>query len=234
MSTSLLRGLRALEMLAEEALGVSEVARRLGVDKAGVSRVLSQLHDEGWVLRTGARYVLGERALGLASNDTIALRNRAIRVTRALHEHTGLTAVIIRLAGEGAHPVAVAGPTDFFDPAAPYENLWSTAGGIALLAQLPDHDLDRRLATHPWPRPVSQTAPADAAAVRSLVRSVRAGVPVHERSWSIRDAACIAVPWPVVEPAPPHAVALVGALDRMDRNLASLRTALQAAATTTD
>ncbi|GAA1546488.1 helix-turn-helix domain-containing protein [Nocardioides humi] len=226
MTTSLLRGLRALEMLGGEALGVSEIARRLGVDKAGVSRMLGQLHAEGWVLRTGARYVLGERALAMVTADPAEVRRRAARVAARLHERTGLTSVVVRLAGEGGQPVAVAGPTGFLDPEGPYEHLWCTAGGIALLAQLPDAELDRRLAVTPWPQP-SADAPADADAVRALIRAVRAGAPAEERSWTLPGAGCIALPWPVVEPAPPYAVLALGPAADIDRDADAVRQALR-------
>ncbi|MDQ6524851.1 helix-turn-helix domain-containing protein [Nocardioides sp. LHD-245] len=226
MTTSLLRGLRALELLGGEALGVSEIARRLGVDKAGVSRMLGQLHAEGWVLRTGARYVLGERAVTMVATDPAGVRRRAGRVAARLHERTGLTAVVVRLAGDGARPVAVAGPADFLDPEAPYEHLWLTAGGIALLAQLPDPELDRRLDVTPWPRP-SPAAPRDAAAVRDLVRTVRAGAPAEERSWTVEGAGCIALPWPVVEPGPPYAVLALGPVADVDRDADATRQALR-------
>ncbi|WGY01735.1 helix-turn-helix domain-containing protein [Nocardioides sp. QY071] len=226
MSTSLLRGLRALEMLGTEALGVSEIARRLGVDKAGVSRMLGQLHAEGWVLRTGARYVLGERALTMATTDPAGVRRRATRVAAQLHERTGLTAVVLRLSGDGSQPVAVAGPTDFLEPDEPFEHLWSTAGGVALLAQLPDPELERRLAVSPWPRP-SAAAPRDAADVRRLVRAVRSGSAAEERSWTIAGVSCVALPWPLLEPAPPYAVLAVGPTDDLERDPDAVRQAVR-------
>jgi len=143
-----------------------------------------------------------------------------------LHQETGLTAVVLRLAGDGARPVAVAGPADFLDPEAPYEHLWSTAGGIALLAQLPDAELDRRLDVSPWPRP-SPAAPRDAAAVRALVRSVRAGAPAEERSWTIEGAGCVALPWPLVEPGPPYAVLVIGPVERIEESAHDVRQALR-------
>ncbi|MBM0126221.1 helix-turn-helix domain-containing protein [Pimelobacter simplex] len=226
MTSSLLRGLRALELLGSEALGVSELARRLGVDKAGVSRMLRQLHTDGWVLRTGSRYVLGERALTMATTDPAGVRRRAARVAAELHERTGLTAVVLRLAGDGSQPVAVAGPTDFLEPDEPFEHLWSTAGGVALLAQLPDADLDRRLAVSPWPRP-SGAAPRDVAAVRRLVRSVRAGAVAEERSWTIAGVGCVALPWPLLEPAPPYSVLAVGRAEDLDRDAEAVRQAVR-------
>lgn len=222
MTTSLLRGLRALEMLGDEALGVSEIARRLGVDKAGVSRMLGQLHADGWVLRTGSRYVLAERAIGLAPGDGPDVRRRAGRLAEAIHDRTGLAAVVLRLAGEGAQPVAVRGPQEFLDDDEPFDHLWATAGGIALLAQLPDPELSSRLAAGHWPSH-PPPAPQDPEAVLSLVRSVRAGAPAEERSWTIDGAGCLALPWPVLSPAPPHAALAVGPVALLDADTDALR-----------
>jgi DNA-binding IclR family transcriptional regulator len=226
VTTSLLRGLRALEILGTEALGVSEVARRLGVDKAGVSRMLTQLHAEGWLLRTGSRYVLGERALGMSGTDLSEVRRRAGRLVAELHERTALTAVVVRLAGDGAQPVAVRGTADFLEPEAPYDHLWVTAGGLALLAQLPDAELERRMDVDPWPT-ASPAAPGDAAAVRSVVRRIRGGAPAEERSWTIAGAGCIALPWPIPQPGPPHAALVVGAATLVERDAVELRRALR-------
>ncbi len=227
MSTSLLRGLSTLEMLATEALGVSEIARRLDVDKAGVSRVLNQLHAEGWVLRTGARYVLGPRALGLAAVDQPDVRRRATRLTEEVHGLTGLTAIVLRLAGDGAQPVALAGSPPHLEREEPYAHLWATAGGIALLAQLPDPEVERRLAVDPWPR--SPAALADASAVLAVVRTVRAGAPAQERGWTVAGSGCTAVPWPVPQAGSPYAALVLGPTEVLERDEEPIRRALAAA-----
>lgn len=229
MTTSLLRGLRALEMLGSEALGVSEVARRLEVDKAGVSRMLGQLHDEGWVLRTGARYVLGERALALLpAVAAVEVRRRAQQLVDGLHARTGHTAVALRLAGSGAQPLATRGAGVPLEPEEPFEHLWATAGGIALIAQLSDRELDRLLDVDPWPA-YGPDAPGDAAAVRELVRQVRAGGAAEERGWTVRGWGCTALPWPVPQAGLPHAALVLGPADALDRDGDAVRRALHEA-----
>lgn len=235
MSTSLLRGLRALEMLGSEALGVSEIARRLGVDKAGVSRMLGQLHAEGWVLRTGSRYVLGERALAVLPPDAAEVRRRATLVVDELHAQTGRTAIVLRLAGTGAQPIASRsasrgarrGEAAALEPDEPFEHLWSTAGGIALIAQLPDPALEALLAVDPWPV-YSPAAPGDADAVRAHVQHVRAGGTAEERSWTVPGLGCSALPWPVPPSGLPHAVLVLGPADELDHDAELVRRALQA------
>lgn len=225
MTTSLLRGLRALEMLGSEALGVSEIARRLDVDKAGVSRMLGQLHDEGWVLRTGARYVLGERALSLLPAAAAEVRRRAGRLADDLHARTGQAAVVLRLAGTGAQPLAARGDGLPLEPEEPFEHLWSTAGGIALLAQLPDREVDRLLDVRPWPS-YSPASPSGAEAVRALVRQVRAGGTAEERAWTVPGWGCTALPWPVPQSGVPHAALVLGPVDELARDAESVRRAL--------
>lgn len=225
MTTSLLRGLRTLEMLGAEALGVSEIARRLEVDKAGVSRMLNQLHQEGWVLRTGARYVLGGRALGLTDADRPDVRRRATRLAQQLHDRTGLTAIVLRLAGDGAQPIALAGSSELLEPEAPYVHLWATAGGIALLAQLPDPEVERRLAVDPWPE--APTALPGPEAVLEMIRTVRSGSPAEERRWTVAEAGCTAVPWPVPQAGSPHAALVLGPADELERDAETIRRALR-------
>lgn len=230
VSSSLLRGLRALEILAEEPLGVSELARRLHVDKAGVSRMLASLHTEGWILRTGARYALGERALGIVTPDPDGTRRRASRLAQRLHDATGLSSSVVRLAGSVTQPLAVR-PMDaaeWLDPPEPFEHLWTTAGGIAVLAQLPDPDVDRMLEVDPWPEPSRDAgAPRGPEAVRALIRGVRAGAMAEEHEWTIPGIACMACPWPLSGPAGPHAALLLGSLDEIDRDAEHLRAVLR-------
>lgn len=228
MSSSLLRGLRALEMLAVEPMGVSDLARRLEVDKAGVSRMLAALHAEGWVLRTGARYVLGERALGMVTTDPASVRRRARLLADRLSATTGLSASVVRLAGSVTQPLAVCSPDAdaWLDPPEPFEHLWATAGGIAVLAQLPDTEVDRLLSVHPWPAHAPE-APSGPAAVRELVRAVRTGATAEERGWTISGVGCIALPWPVPGAAGPHAALLLGQIDALDRDSDRLRGVLR-------
>jgi DNA-binding IclR family transcriptional regulator len=233
MSASLLRGLRVLEMLHEEPIGISEIARRLGVDKGGVSRVMAALEREGWVERTGRRFVLGSRTLLLVDESGRALIDEASRVARRLHRETGRTVAVLQRRGSGAQPLALrasqgAGQeADFRDHAAPFEHLCATAGGVALLAQLPDAVVDQHLALDPWPLS-APTAPAAPDQVRELIAQVRGGEPVAERSWTVPGQACVALPWP--GHSRPLAVAVLGPEDELgaqqDEVVAAMRTAL--------
>lgn len=213
MSASLLRGLRILEMLTVEPLGVSELARRLDVDKAGVSRVMGALEREGWVARTGSLFVLGERALALVGGPAeAALLVEATRLTGEVHKRTGLTAVALRLAGRAAQPVAGAG-LERFEPvrpeARPFSALPLTAGGLALLAQLPDAAVAAHLALDPWPD-LGGDGPEDAAAAWELVRLARQTGAVSEREWTVAGLSCLASIWKPAQADRPMALAVLG------------------------
>lgn len=230
MSASLLRGLRILEMLQEEPLGTNEIARRLEVDKAGVSRVMAALQREGWVDRTGRRFVLGTRTLALLDETTRALLTEATDLAGRLLRETGHTVAVLQRRGSGAQPLALCeaeAAEDFREHAAPFEHLCATAGGVALLAQLPDDLVEQHLALDPWPL-ASPTAPSGPDEVRALLAQVRSGSAVAERSWTIPGQACIALPWP--GHTRPLAVAVLGpeeALTReRDQVVARIRAAL--------
>jgi DNA-binding IclR family transcriptional regulator len=231
MSASLLRGLRVLEMLHEEPLGISEIARRLEVDKGGVSRVMAALQREGWVERTGRRFVLGTRTLSLVDDPTRALLAEAADLAGRLLRETGHTVAVLELRGSGAQPLAVcarAGAEDFREHPAPFDHLCATAGGVALLAQLADDVVDEHLDLDPWPLE-SPTAPAGPGEIRELVAQVRSGAPVTERSWTVPGQSCVALPWPGHHR--PLAVAVLGPEQQLtrghDRIVAVLRAALE-------
>ena len=66
----LLHGFRVLESftIAEPVLGVTEIARRIGLHKSTVSRILATLEQAGYVERdpVGGRFRLGLGLIGLA------------------------------------------------------------------------------------------------------------------------------------------------------------------------
>ncbi len=75
----------------ERSLGVTELARRLGMNKNMVHRALTTLAAEGHVTRdpSGTRYQLGYRVLTLARDDDFDIRALARPVLEELHALTG-------------------------------------------------------------------------------------------------------------------------------------------------
>lgn len=233
MSASLLRGLRILEMLRTEPLGVSEVARRLGVDKAGVSRVLHALLQEGWVERMGRLHMLGPRALLLGVDAfTTPQLSRAGTVARRLREDTGHSALVLQLRGRSVQPLAfersetMPALPDLQDP---FEHLWATAVGLALLSQLATDDLAPHLDLSPWPTRAGGV-PGGPDEVHALLSDLRLGVPVVERSWTMPGLGGLALPWTNDTPGTPSAIALVGPEPAILRDHERLAELLRAAA----
>lgn len=92
-----------LFMSGSEALGVSEISRRLGLSKAVVHRILSSLASRGLVVSDkGSRsYRLGPAAaaLGARALAGLDLRRVALPVLRRLQRETGETTTLSELVG---------------------------------------------------------------------------------------------------------------------------------------
>jgi len=108
---------RALDVLicfigADGELGVSEIARRLNIDKSSVHRFLVALKRKGFVVdnpRT-RRYGLGFRALELSRALTLQmnLEQQAIPYLRELRDATGETAGLsVRVGSKRVHVVQI-------------------------------------------------------------------------------------------------------------------------------
>jgi DNA-binding IclR family transcriptional regulator len=137
---------------AEPELGVSELARRLGVGKSTVHRLLGTLKDEGFVEQNPAtgRYALGLRLLDLGAQAAarLDLHESAAPYMDDLRNRTGETVHIAVLDGvevvdverrESPRTLRLFGRIGRRNPA------HSTSTGKVLLAFLPPDELDRRL-----------------------------------------------------------------------------------------
>jgi IclR family acetate operon transcriptional repressor len=90
--------LAVLESVAEgQPVGVSELARALGLPKSSVQRSLTTLADAGWIRREAAagptRWVLTTRALDLSRHtaNEFSLRDAALPVMEELRDSTNET-----------------------------------------------------------------------------------------------------------------------------------------------
>jgi Transcriptional regulator len=164
----------------EEALGVSELARRLDLGKSNVHRLLSTLVAEGLVeqdARTGG-YRLGivMFELGEAVKVHMDLHAAAGPVLAHLREQTGESSQVGVLDGdevvyvdrlESAHSLRLFTETGRRVPA------HCTSSGKVLLANLSDQDREAFLVRSPLPRLTPYTV-VDPAALRDELASVRA------------------------------------------------------------
>ncbi len=147
---SLDKGLVLLETVeqAETPVGLTELASRLGWDKATIHRLLATLERRGYLLRDPStrRYALGLKIFGLYESVT-----RSFDIQRVARP---FLARIAEQTGETAHlAVALAGRIVFIDRVASSESLavntqigaqepmYCTALGRAILAYLPEEEL---------------------------------------------------------------------------------------------
>jgi len=188
---SLDKGLVLLETVEQAGapVGLSELASRLGWDKATIHRLLATLERRGYLLRDRStrRYALGLKIFGLYES-----------VTRGFDIQQVSRPSLVKIAeqtGETAHlAVALSGRIVFIDRVASSESLavntqigaqepmFCTALGRAILACLPEEELREHLPT-PLPRYTRRTV-SSITALRARLTVVRAdGYAIDEEEY---------------------------------------------------
>lgn len=153
---TLRRGLSILKLLARhqpEGLRIGEIGRRLGLSKATAVRLTHTLADERFVVHDAASrcYRLGPESfvVGLAAEPSYALQRQATPMLRALALETGDWVFfsvqqgfeVICLSRESGHgPI----PSDALRLGDRHP-LGVGAGGLAILAALPDEEVEHAL-----------------------------------------------------------------------------------------
>lgn len=150
---------RALAVLkafddGHQELGISDIARNLGLSKSIVMRLVATMRDEGFLERDphGDKYRIGLAAFEVGNLYYMhaSVRGEAEPLLQQLAEQFGVSAYFATLSGdravyvlviEGPGPIRV-GPR--LGSSAPAH---TTAAGKALLAFLPPDDLERYLGT---------------------------------------------------------------------------------------
>ncbi len=150
MSTTIRKGLRVIEYLAHAGgpRGISEIARRIGMNKSAVQRIISTLKETGYVEKAHdtAKYRLTLSIWELGSHvvDQYQVRRLVHPVLRFAAQSPGFTAFLTCLSFpfvvyidkvEGAH-----GRVHTAEPGSRIP-MTRTAAGRAILAFLPDRDL---------------------------------------------------------------------------------------------
>lgn len=182
---------RAFTVLRELSLGpagVTEIAARVGLPKSTVSRLLSALEAEGAVCQraTGSDYELGAglAALADAANNDANMAAVVRPFLIELSEATGEAAGFVVRSGRNVYwvdnvehvsAVQVQDRTGFYAP------MHSVPAGLALLAHLPDNEVESYLA-QPLER-VNQRTLTDVAMLRANLEQIR----IDGLVWSIDD-----------------------------------------------
>lgn len=149
------RAAAILDVLAEDGaapLGVSELARRLGIAKSSVANLCNALADAGLLQRVEGGYRLGRKlaALGVAYlsgvdivrefHDVVGLRSVTFEETLQLAVLNADLDVVYLARRDGSAPVRLVSDVGRHLPAS------CTATGKALLADLSESELTERLA----------------------------------------------------------------------------------------
>ncbi len=149
---------RALAVLkafddTEPELGVSELARRLGLSKSIIMRLVSTLRDDGFLEKStsSAKYRLGLAAfeVGNLYYLSASLKRDAEPLLEELAKRLGYSAYLCTLSGNRAIYISVIegpGPIRVDPRIGSSTTAHTTAAGKAMLASLEDEDLERYLA----------------------------------------------------------------------------------------
>lgn len=220
--SGLSRGLAVLEMLARDqcALGLAEIAKRLGMSKSGAHGLLATLVECGYVERLeGGIYRLGIKVWEMGrSAPIVKLVDAAAPVMARLVERTQEGAIFGILSGfdvtyihqvESSQAVRVHAQVGDRIPG------YCTSTGLALLAFQDSSYLDRHM-----PAKLDAFTPhtvVDSNELRRELERVRArGYAVNRGGWRI-DVGGIAVPVPLGSGAPRAGLCIAVPLYRMTK-----------------
>jgi IclR family transcriptional regulator, acetate operon repressor len=175
------KGLELLSVFSRTRplIGLSELARQTGVNKATCFRLMRDLQQRGFVEQVGAarEYRLGPAVLGLAAlrEAHVPTREAALPVIDRLAQATGETAHLSHRVGDGLQTLAFAygarQGTKVMMEDADWLPWTATASGLAVLAFLAPDEQAAILAGG-LPRKTDRTE-TDPAAIRRLVAAVR-------------------------------------------------------------
>ncbi|BCV22801.1 IclR family transcriptional regulator [Moorella sp. Hama-1] len=199
---SLEKGLKVLEALATagEGVGLSELSRRLGLNKSTVYRLLTTLKAYGYVEQEAAteRYTLGLKVLDLSSSllDRLDVRAVAHPYLKELAAASQEVAhMVIRDNGEAVYVDKVEGNRTIrmYSQIGRRVALHSTAVGKAMLAFLPPEEVAKIIAGKGLPRFTPRTITTMAALEAELARVRESGYAIDD-SENEEGIRCVGVP----------------------------------------
>lgn len=193
-----LTSFRIIEALkAHDGAGVTELATELDLSKGAVHKHLNTLRDIGYVVKQDTTYRLSVSFLGLgvAARRRLQIYDVAATAVETLAESTGETAsVMIPEHGYGVY-ICQATRTDTDLPHHEGERvtLHSTAGGKAILAYLPEEEIDEVLDRRGLPSRTPNTI-TDRGALAEELRAVRDRRIAYDREEHAEGWHCVASP----------------------------------------
>ncbi len=195
------KALGLIELLCDshEPLGLSEISRRLGLNKPMVLRLLRTLEEGGWALRQGepARYTVSLRPFHHASKPVrrLTLRVAAEEPLRKLWQATGASAYLAVLDGDKAlylESLDSLSSVQISGRVGGRYDLHCSAPGKVLLAAAGE-PLLRRLTRKGFTRHTRHTICRPAPLRRQLRQIVRRGYALDLEEY-VDGALCFAVP----------------------------------------
>ncbi|MEU0649144.1 IclR family transcriptional regulator [Streptomyces umbrinus] len=216
-------------------LGVTELARHVGLPKSTAHRLLSVMVASGFVCRIGSRYALTERLFevgnraGSATIRATGLRRRAMPYLTELHASSLDTVHLATLSGTDVlYLEKLFGHWDMRGPTSVGGRLpaYATALGKVLLAFADDTILETNLKA-PMRRFTAHTVPS-AVVLEKELESVRSDGIAYDRGAFLIDMHCIAVP--ILDPQTNVAVAALSISSFRHRKLDIYAAALHKAA----
>lgn len=153
---ALTRGLRVLEVISEQTqpIGVGELSRAVGLPKSTVQRILGTLASAGWVMSVPGpvtQWTLSSRMLAVGRRGTRSrdLREISLPHIRALGERSEETihlsvldkdrSIVLIDRVDSVHAVRT------FNPIGANSPFHATSSGKAIMAALPDSEVDEIL-----------------------------------------------------------------------------------------
>jgi len=196
------RALIILEALAKapRGMGISQLARELGMPKNSVFRILTTLYSSGYLQRDdeGRIYSLSRKilALGYEALDELSLVDKSLDVMRELRDETGETVLVGTLVGD--HGVVLelvpsSQPIKFLVDVGARFPLHTAAPAKAMLAFLPERDLETHLQRIVFRKFTASTITSEAS-FRRLLDEVRASGIAFDREEEMESLHCVAAP----------------------------------------
>jgi DNA-binding IclR family transcriptional regulator len=256
MAKTLVRGLELIEDLGLYGpMTISELARRGGIHVSIVSRTVSMLEPEGWIVRVDGKIAAGPRCalLGLISPAGRAVR-RAESLVNALAAVTGVATAASGLIGRDVMILAASSGagTELPNGFSSRLPVYVMAAGRAIAAELPEQTLDTILPEGDFPdaaevldslvgsapipgflasagadEEASSSIPSTRADLDAEIATIRADGFARDHGELHPAIHCIAAPWPT--PELPASLACVGSREEIDTNRTTIEACLRAA-----
>ncbi len=218
ISQPFLRGMSIIESVGSHPATVSELARKLDLDKAVVSRLVTSAETDGWLVKRNGIVVLGPRAAALGRESAERSFERvAAELCHTVAGVTGLDAAANQFAGQRGYVLAhspgrrplMLGDVEFQE-----ESLILSAVGLSVGVQFDAAEFEELRAR------LERAHPGDSrftkVSVDARMEPIRGGAAARESGDFVEGLGCVAVPWRHPLAVAPTALSVIGPVDAVD------------------